>query len=772
MNECKGTRGALRDIPDLGMQAPQRSENALGANQKRRFQASMQKKRGSVLGRQPNFVIFEETCAHGRVRQPSSDLFGSRVLERRKDCSRKLTLTNNETSTYTPSSIFIPDISNLNQNAAPGHRTRNKEIDHPIQQKTRATLKQMNLHSGTPGSKTLISTPRTPDIDVHRNAKTVVAIEQRIPLKSSAKVMQSSTFTVDRPGLPTGKENICPSTHCGLQFDPNWPGYTSESRHCARAISAPQNLQKASRVPLNRNAGAKKDTFNDNILPYDRSLYVSPKSTVRAASQPHSAQSKRPDRTMSEGQKLNESWLATQEVSITATLNRLFSNTRDQRPANGSTHLARELATLLKQPRLVQLHQRLEASLQFGSLALPKGDSPAARLQSDIAIRSQFIDLWVGAYKHKILSAAIEAIAGHGLTDQYSLSSLKSQSRASVETFLLSHEDVGQRDQESKGAPLVTSSWQRTIGRSLMIILLLDRARQAGIIDVPIFNRHSRFKSSRAVLLGLDSLLRPSWSNVGRALTHLEYHLDHTQHPLAEFDYTVRNLAVDLRDGVRLTRLTEVLFGETIVDPTSESVPTSRQAEKPSSGEIKNTTSPLRLSQKLRYPSSGKAAKLQNVQIALNVITEFDCISAFPRDITAMDIVEGHREWTLLLLWFLLHEKAFCSLIDRSDLMNEIVRLNLEFSQNPNYASDSTKAPLLSEYHRESNLLELWAIAVARKHGLNTDIVAENITESSLIDTLVNEYWFYIFPGQSLRPQSLHLQDKLNRLGFSKACGK
>jgi len=51
----------------------------------------------------------------------------------------------------------------------------------------------------------------------------------------------------------------------------------------------------------------------------------------------------------------------------------------------------------------------------------------------------------------------------------------------------------------------------------------------------------------------------------GNLLRHLEllgYRLQYKQSPLAEYPYAVTNLAVDLRDGLRLVRLAELLAGE------------------------------------------------------------------------------------------------------------------------------------------------------------------------------------------------------------------
>lgn len=49
--------------------------------------------------------------------------------------------------------------------------------------------------------------------------------------------------------------------------------------------------------------------------------------------------------------------------------------------------------------------------------------------------------------------------------------------------------------------------------------------------------------------------------NVGRHLELLGYKLSHSQSPLMEFPFAISNLAVDLRDGLRLIKVAEVLTG-------------------------------------------------------------------------------------------------------------------------------------------------------------------------------------------------------------------
>ncbi|MCJ1331106.1 hypothetical protein MMC10_007793 [Thelotrema lepadinum] len=418
------------------------------------------------------------------------------------------------------------------------------------------------------------------------------------------------------------------------------------------------------------------------------------------------AKDKFDDTMLSCSQGLDASPNSTQEASMTANLNRIFGDARERPPAYKPMCLTGQLAALYEQPGLIQLHQRLEASLRFGALALPKGESPAARLQTDVAVRGQFLDLWTTAYKHSVLNAAIQAISRHGTADQRSPPSSEAHVRAHLESFLLNHEEAVQ-GHERKGALLATSSWERTMGKSLMIILLLDWARQAGFVGVPVFNQNSPFKSSWAVLLKLDSLVRPSWTNMKRTLAHLGYRLDHTQHSLAEFDFTIQNLAVDLRDGVRLTRLVELLLSDSSVGSASKNRPNLGQTTRLRIGKIEDMASPQTLTKALKYPLSGKAAKLHNVQIALDAMKEAACNPAFSEGITATDIVEGHREKTILLLRYLLHDKALSSFTDRPNLIDGGVLSKPQVDSNPDHIS--TKVPLLLKIQSGNVLPELQA---------------------------------------------------------------
>lgn len=62
----------------------------------------------------------------------------------------------------------------------------------------------------------------------------------------------------------------------------------------------------------------------------------------------------------------------------------------------------------------------------------------------------------------------------------------------------------------------------------------------------------------------LERLLNGRLAGEGSLVRHLRqlgYELQHSQAPRAEFDYSLQHMSVDLRDGIRLCRLAEVLTG-------------------------------------------------------------------------------------------------------------------------------------------------------------------------------------------------------------------
>jgi abnormal spindle-like microcephaly-associated protein len=125
----------------------------------------------------------------------------------------------------------------------------------------------------------------------------------------------------------------------------------------------------------------------------------------------------------------------------------------------------------------------------------------------------------------------------------------------------------------------------------------------------------------------LSKLCLAGEGDIGRRLLSItKTQLTHSQYPLDDFDHHIINLATDLRDGIRLTRLLEIWA-------------------------VRNDCS-----QQLRYPASSMPQKVHNLSVALAAI-QAEGISISMENgeaITPYDIATGNRERTLFLLWRLI----------------------------------------------------------------------------------------------------------------------
>ncbi|XP_058059914.1 protein abnormal spindle [Anopheles bellator] len=160
-----------------------------------------------------------------------------------------------------------------------------------------------------------------------------------------------------------------------------------------------------------------------------------------------------------------------------------------------------------------------------------------------------------------------------------------------------------------------------TLRTVLYLLLFLDTAKRRKLIkhNPCLFVRNAPYKETREVLVRFASTLVAGIGDITKHLKRAGYTLSHKQSYLDEYKYAFENLAVDLRDGVRLTRVMEIIL--------------------------------LRedLSDNLRVPPISRLQKIHNINLALRALEEAQYQIA--GDITAKDICDGHRERTMSLLW-------------------------------------------------------------------------------------------------------------------------
>eukprot|EP00090_Calanus_glacialis_P044436 TRINITY_DN7927_c0_g1_i1.p1 TRINITY_DN7927_c0_g1~~TRINITY_DN7927_c0_g1_i1.p1 ORF type:complete len:1819 (-),score=663.72 TRINITY_DN7927_c0_g1_i1:83-5539(-) len=178
----------------------------------------------------------------------------------------------------------------------------------------------------------------------------------------------------------------------------------------------------------------------------------------------------------------------------------------------------------------------------------------------------------------------------------------------------------------------------------LELVYFLDIAKETRLIrhNPCLFCPDSQFKTSRDVLLTFSKDYLAGEGDVTKHMAYMGYIVNHKQTKLDEFDYAVTNIKTDLRCGLRLVKVAELVTG---VVATSN----------------------------MRVPAVSRLQKVHNTEVALAAYKEGGL--DMPKTITAKDIVDGHREKTLQLLWTIIFGYQLNTILDLQKLKEEIVHL-------------------------------------------------------------------------------------------------
>ncbi|CAJ1941314.1 unnamed protein product [Sphenostylis stenocarpa] len=215
-----------------------------------------------------------------------------------------------------------------------------------------------------------------------------------------------------------------------------------------------------------------------------------------------------------------------------------------------------------------------------------------------------------------------------------------------VDKLFFSHEGLAKAHAYNKMVEGVyRSGYYENLGnvilkRILLLVLILDKAKCQSYLPLEYG------------IDGLDGgsplLFKPeSWIKSSSQLIH-GYKLSHQQEPLVEYDFRIRDLFVDLQDGLKLCRAIQLL---------------------------QHNSSIL---MKIVVPSDTPKKKLSNCGLALQYIRQAGG-SLLDEDgitIVADDIANGDKELTLSLLWnMFVHLQVLPLLVDQTSLVGEISKI-------------------------------------------------------------------------------------------------
>ncbi|KAG7220014.1 hypothetical protein INR49_000662 [Caranx melampygus] len=306
--------------------------------------------------------------------------------------------------------------------------------------------------------------------------------------------------------------------------------------------------------------------------------------------------------------------------------------------------LRRSACQLFTSEAMVKAIQRLELEVEAKRLLVRKD----RHLWKDIGERKKVLN-WLLSYNPLWLRIGLETIYGE-------LISLESNSDAlGLAMFILQrllwNPDIAAEYRHAKVPHLYKDGHEEALSRFtlkklLLLVCFLDKAKESRLIehDPCLFCVDAEFKTSKDLLLAFSRDFLSGEGILPRHLGYLGLPVSHVQKPLDEFDFAVKNLAVDLKCGIRLVRVMELLIQD------------------------------WSMSAKLRLPAISRLQKVHNVDIALQVLKSkgVDLTDERGSTIDSRDIVDGHREKTLSLLWKIIFKFHVEVIVDEDQLRDEI----------------------------------------------------------------------------------------------------
>ncbi|XP_059045391.1 abnormal spindle-like microcephaly-associated protein homolog [Achroia grisella] len=286
--------------------------------------------------------------------------------------------------------------------------------------------------------------------------------------------------------------------------------------------------------------------------------------------------------------------------------------------------LRRAARALLMSTEMTLVFQKLTAQIEKKLIAIRTDRN----LHLDVGLQKIIMELLL-SYNPLWLRIGLEAIYGIVLP-------LKSNSDIEgLTTFIIQrlfkNPHLKNKHSKSNAPNMLLPAYMEaikkfTLKKFFMLVFFLDQAKQRKLIshDPCLFCRNAVCKESREIIIRFTRELIAGIGDITKHLRPLGYVVSHKQSYLDEYKYAVHNIALDIRDGVRLTKVMEIIL-------------------------IKNG-----LLNQLRTPAISRLQKIHNVQVALNALKEANFV--IHGDIAANDIADGHREKTLSLLWQIIHE--------------------------------------------------------------------------------------------------------------------
>ncbi|KAK1680148.1 hypothetical protein QYE76_040996 [Lolium multiflorum] len=253
--------------------------------------------------------------------------------------------------------------------------------------------------------------------------------------------------------------------------------------------------------------------------------------------------------------------------------------------------------------------------------------------------------------------------------------------------------------------------------RMFLLVAALDRAKMESALPLksgidslddggspPLFCHKAHIKSSRQIV---QESLAEAMHGEGDLLIHLStmgYKLNYEQLALSEYDFTIGNLFEDLKDGIILCRVVQLLLSDASIIS------------------------------RVIAPSDTHKKKLQNCTMAIQYIKQAGVLlsDADGVIISAEDIANGDKELILSLIWNIFIRMQLPLLVNKTSLARELSRFKAP-----------TVEQSISETKSHMGLLYDWIQVVCAKYGISVE-------SSSQIDRRALNYFISYYLNISI----------------------
>ncbi|XP_077450851.1 abnormal spindle-like microcephaly-associated protein [Stigmatopora argus] len=403
--------------------------------------------------------------------------------------------------------------------------------------------------------------------------------------------------------------------------------------------------------------------------------------------------------------------------------------------------LRRAACQIFTSEAMVKAIKRLELEVEAKRLHIRKD----RHLWKDIGQREKVLN-WLLSYNPLWLRIGLETLFGE-------LVSLESNSDSTglamfILQRLLWNPDIAAEFRHPKVPHLYKDGHEEalssfTLKKLLLLVCFLDKAKESRLIehDPCLFCVDGEFKTSKDLLLAFSRDFLSGEGILPRHLSYLGLSVSHVQTPLDEFDFAVMNLAVDLKCGIRLVRVVELLIKQ------------------------------WNFSAKLRLPAISRLQKIHNIDIALQVLKNrgIDLKDEHGSIIDSRDIVDGHREKTLSLLWKIIFSFQVEVILDEDHLREEIIFLKRTLRTKQRLASvraghgfetSGVKPKFLYEHGSTKVVLLMeWARAVCDFYNLTLENFTVTFSDGRVLSYLIHHYHPSLIPEESIRHHTTQTVD-------------